>query len=62
MRDYVIAQGWIRIDENSTWQVNYLKWGTIMGIPSKYWIIIAIYLFNLWCMTFLIIMVLSKLL
>ena len=51
MSNYSIALGLPLFDENSTWQANYLNRGTIMSIPSKYWIVLAIYLIDLWCMT-----------
>ena len=62
MRNYNIALSWTRFDENPTWQDNQIYRRAIMAIPSKYWIIVAIYLIHLWCMSFLIIMVLTKLL
>lgn len=62
MRDYNIAPCWNQFDENPTWQDNPVYRRTIMSIQSKYWITIAVYLINLWCMSFVIIMVLTKLL
>ena len=62
MSDYSIALDWLQFDKNPTWQANYLKRRTIMSISSKYWIVVVIYLINLWVMTIFIIMVVSKLL
>lgn len=60
MSDYNIALAWILFDENPAWQDNSLKWRTIMPIRLKYWIAAVLYLINLWCMTFIIIMVLKN--
>ena len=62
MSDCNIAMSPTHFDEGSAWLKNSLKRRTIMQIPSKYWIAVFIYLINLWCMSFLIIMVMVKLL
>ena len=60
MRDCSIAVGWSQIGEGPIGYINSINRRAIMQIPSKFWIAVAIYLINLWCMTILIIMVLSK--
>ena len=62
MSDYNVAVSRIPFDEDSAWLFNSLKWRTIMPVRPKYWIAVFIYIVNLWCMSFLIIMVTSKLL
>jgi hypothetical protein len=62
MSDCSIALDRIQIDDGPIGYINSIDRRTIMQIPSKFWIAVAIYLINLWCMTILIIMVLSELL
>jgi hypothetical protein len=59
-----IAVGWNQsyfFEENPTWQHIKLKWGIIMAIQNKFWILVTFYLINLWLIWLLIIVMITKL-
>ncbi|MBQ6138601.1 MAG: hypothetical protein IJI80_02855 [Methanobrevibacter sp.] len=65
MYSYSIAMSWKGIclfDENSHLVKHILKGGAIISVQSKIWMALVVYLIYLGCMTFIIIMVMLKLL